>query len=68
MDLWIDDDNHTKQCRMRGDTRNPRGGTQGKPLDLTITFLDVNQPVTVQPPPSEDAADIATLADEAQTS
>ena len=66
MDLWIDDDNHTKQFRMRGDTRDPQGDAEGKPLDLIITFLDVNQPVTVKAPPSEDTVDIATLPDEAQ--
>lgn len=74
MDLWIGDNNDTKQFRMRGDTRATRGGTEGKPLefidgaplDLTITFLDINQPVTVEAPPSEDTADLASLADEAQ--
>ncbi|MFJ5263925.1 hypothetical protein ACIQAC_26030 [Streptomyces sp. NPDC088387] len=73
MDLWIDDDNHTKQFRMRGDTYATRGGTEGipldftdgDPLDLTITFLEVNQPVTVKSPPSGDTADIDALADEA---
>ncbi|WP_181140407.1 LppX_LprAFG lipoprotein [Streptomyces sp. Ru62] len=65
MDLWIDNDNHTKQFRMRGDTNDPRGGAEGNQLDLTITFLDVNQPVTVEAPPSKDTADIATLADHA---
>ncbi|KUN23806.1 hypothetical protein AQJ11_23135 [Streptomyces corchorusii] len=62
MDLWIDDDDHTKQFRMRGKTYDPRGGAEGKQLDLTITFLDVNQPVTVEAPPSKDTADITTLA------
>ncbi|WP_189779719.1 hypothetical protein [Streptomyces tauricus] len=73
MDLWIDDDNHTKQFRMRGDTYATRGGTEGTPLDftggdpldLTITFLEVNQPVTVKAPPSGDTADIGALADQA---
>ncbi|GGL98520.1 putative lipoprotein [Streptomyces fumigatiscleroticus] len=66
VDLWIGDDNHTKQFRMRGDTRDTPGGAEGKPLDMTITFLDVNQPVTVQAPPSEDTADLAAQADKAQ--
>ncbi|WP_208026484.1 LppX_LprAFG lipoprotein [Streptomyces sp. Tu 3180] len=65
MDLWIDDDNHTKRFRMRGDAYDARGGAGGEPLDLTITFLDVNQPVTIAAPPSEDTADIAAPADEA---
>ncbi|WP_328502282.1 hypothetical protein OG828_23870 [Streptomyces sp. NBC_00457] len=76
MDLWIGDDSRTKQFRLQGDTRDTRGGTDGKPLeiidgdplDLTITFLDVNQPVTVEAPPSEDTADLAAQMDEAQTS
>jgi hypothetical protein len=75
MDLWIDEAGHTRQFRMRGDTRATRGGTEGKPLefidgdplDMTVTFLDVNQPVTVETPPSEDTADIAALADKAQS-
>ncbi|MEW2608753.1 hypothetical protein AB0937_00780 [Streptomyces sp. NPDC047880] len=75
MDLWIDDAGRTRQFRMRGDTRATRGGTEGKPLeftdgeplDMTVTFLDVNQPVTVETPPSEDTADIAALADKAQS-
>jgi len=73
MDLWIGDDNHTKQFRMQGATRDTRGGTDGKPLefidgdplDLTITFLDVNQPVSVEAPPSEDTTDLAAQMDEA---
>ncbi|MFE9923133.1 hypothetical protein ACFYQA_16555 [Streptomyces sp. NPDC005774] len=40
-----------------------RGDTNGGPLDLTITFLDINQPVTVKAPPAEDTA---PLADDAQ--
>lgn len=75
VDLWIDDDDRTKQFRMQGDTRATRGGTDGQPLefvdgdplDLTFTFLDANQPVTVAAPPSEDTADLAAQADEAQT-
>ncbi|MFF6948644.1 hypothetical protein ACFZAD_08315 [Streptomyces iakyrus] len=75
MDLWIDEAGRTRQFRMRGDTRATRGGTEGKPLefiagdplDMTVTFLDVNQPVTVETPPSEDTADIAAPADKAQS-
>lgn len=33
---------------------------------MTVTFLDVNQPGTVEAPPSEDTADIAAPADKAQ--
>ncbi|MFF7488657.1 hypothetical protein ACFZBC_24630 [Streptomyces luteogriseus] len=75
MDLWIDDAGGTRQFRMRGDTRATQGGADGKPLefidgdplDMTVTFLGVNQPVTVETPPSEDTADIAALADKAQS-
>ncbi|PTH87066.1 hypothetical protein C9J60_16900 [Streptomyces sp. A244] len=75
MDLWIDEAGHTRRFRMRGDTRATRGGTEGKPLefidgeplDMTVTFLDVNQPVTVETPPSEDTAVIAAPADKAQS-
>ncbi len=73
VDLWIGDNNHTRQFRMRGDTYATRSGdgkplefVDGDPLDLTITFLDVNQPVTVEAPPSEDTADLAARVDEAQ--
>ncbi|MEU3841656.1 DUF1396 domain-containing protein [Streptomyces sp. NPDC028635] len=47
MDMWIDGEQHTKQFRMRGDA--DKG-----PLDMTITFLDVNKPVTVTAPPAKD--------------
>ncbi|MFG3717129.1 hypothetical protein ACGF8D_04855 [Streptomyces massasporeus] len=75
MDLWIDEGDRTRQFRMRGDTRATRGGAEGKPLefidgdplDMTVTFLDVNQPVTVEPPPPEDTTDIAAAADKAQS-
>jgi hypothetical protein len=63
MDLWIDDENHTKRFRMRGDGFDPRGGTQGGQLDLTVTLLDVNQPVSVEAPPSEDTVDAGALVD-----
>ncbi|MEV5344502.1 hypothetical protein ACIG54_21430 [Streptomyces achromogenes] len=66
MDLWIGDDNHTKQFRMRGKTGPTPGDTDSKPLDLTIAFLDINQSVSVEAPPPEDTADLAVLAGEAQ--
>ncbi|MFF8591445.1 hypothetical protein ACF061_08320 [Streptomyces sp. NPDC015220] len=58
MDTWIDGRDHTKQFRRRGD------GTQG-PLDLTITFLDLNQPVKVTAPPAKDTADLSEMLKEA---
>nr|WP_079252625.1 hypothetical protein [Streptomyces sp. M1013] len=71
VDLWIGDDNRTKQFRMRSDTFASKGGTtdqpleivDGDPLDMTVTFLDVDQPVAVETPPSEDTVDLATLTD-----
>ncbi|WP_069762805.1 DUF1396 domain-containing protein [Streptomyces sp. LUP47B] len=54
MDTWIDGENHTKQFRMKGDA------TKG-PLDMTITFLDYNKPVTVTAPPAKDTADLAEM-------
>lgn len=54
MDMWIDGEHHTRQFRMRGDA--DKG-----PLDMTITFLAVNQPVTVTAPPAKDVADLAEM-------
>jgi hypothetical protein len=63
MDLWIDDD-RVKQFRMRGDTQGIPGRNDGDSFDLTITFLDVNQPVTIAVPPAADTVDIDALADD----
>jgi hypothetical protein len=60
MDAWIDGDDHTKRFRMRGDA--DKGA-----LDMTITFLDFNKPVTVTAPPAEDTADLAEMMKEAQS-
>lgn len=54
MDMWIDGQKHTKRFRMRGDA--DKG-----PLDMTITFSDVNKPVTVTAPPAKDVADLAEM-------
>jgi hypothetical protein len=62
MDLWIDGGDRAKQFRMQAEPNDMLGGTGG-PLDLTITFLDMNQPVTIEAPPAEDTA---ALADNAQ--
>ncbi|MFH8366264.1 LppX_LprAFG lipoprotein [Streptomyces sp. NPDC018031] len=60
MDMWIDpEQGHTKRFRMRGE------GDQG-PLDVTITFLDVNKPVTVAVPPAAETMDMAQLAEDAE--
>ncbi|MEV2230862.1 DUF1396 domain-containing protein [Streptomyces phaeochromogenes] len=54
MDMWIDGDDRTKQFRMKGDA------DKGK-LDMTITFVDYNKPVTVEAPPAEDVMDLAEM-------
>ncbi|WP_217245511.1 DUF1396 domain-containing protein [Streptomyces sp. AC602_WCS936] len=59
MDMWVDGDDHTKQFRMRGDA--DKG-----PLDMTITFLGINEPVKVTAPPAKDTVDLAEMMKEAQ--
>ncbi|MDL5199215.1 LppX_LprAFG lipoprotein [Streptomyces sp. ALI-76-A] len=54
MDLWVDGDDRAKQFRVRGQAFSLQGANAPGPLDLTVTFLDVNQPVTVEAPPTED--------------
>ncbi|WP_406841299.1 DUF1396 domain-containing protein [Streptomyces sp. AHU1] len=54
MDMWIDGDDRAKQLRMRG-------AAHYGPLDLTITFLDYNKPVTVTAPPAKDTVDLAEM-------
>lgn len=61
MDLWIDGDDHAKQFRMRAEPNDMRGGT-GERLDLTITFLDANQPVAIDTPPAEETAALTDAA------
>ncbi|GAA2260851.1 lipoprotein [Streptomyces atrovirens] len=67
MDLWIDGDDRAKQFRWRtridGMRTGPDTSTGGGPLDLTVTFLDVDRPVTIEAPPAEDTA---ALPDDAQ--
>ncbi|MFD6493922.1 DUF1396 domain-containing protein [Streptomyces sp. NPDC059944] len=59
MDAWIDGGSRTKQFRMRGTAEKG-------PLDMTITFLDYNKPVTVKAPPAKDTADLAEMMKGAQ--
>ncbi|MER7899890.1 DUF1396 domain-containing protein [Streptomyces sp. NPDC096046] len=54
MDMWVDGEDHTKQFRMKGQA--DKG-----PLDMTITFLDYNKPVTVTAPPAKDVADLGEM-------
>jgi hypothetical protein len=59
MDMWVDGDDHTKQFRMRSDA--DKG-----PLDMKITFLDINEPVKVTAPPAKETADLAEMMKDAQ--
>ncbi|MFE7069163.1 hypothetical protein ACFU96_03590 [Streptomyces sp. NPDC057620] len=71
MDLWIDGDGRAKQFRLRGATYKMPYTAEGEPLklavgdriDLTFTFLGINEPVTVKVPPARDTADLAALVD-----
>ncbi|MFJ2264464.1 hypothetical protein ACIOKD_40355 [Streptomyces sp. NPDC087844] len=71
MDLWIDGDGRAKQFRMRGATYEmpytadgePLAPVVGDPIDLTVTFLDINEPVSVRTPLAGDTADLAALVD-----
>ena len=64
MDLWIDGDDRTKQFRMRAEHNDMLAGTGDGSLDLTITFLDINQPVAIKAPPTKDTAPLADKAQE----
>lgn len=59
MDLWTDGDGRTKQFRMRAEHDDNMVGTADGPLDLTVTFLDINQPVTIKAPPAKDTTPLA---------
>ncbi|MFI8926566.1 DUF6612 family protein [Streptomyces sp. NPDC053474] len=54
MDMWIDGDDRAKQFRTQGDA------DKGK-FDMTITFFDVNKPVTVTAPPKSQVMDLAEM-------
>ncbi|WP_327358490.1 DUF1396 domain-containing protein [Streptomyces sp. NBC_01304] len=54
MDLWIDGDGHAKQVRTRGTT------DEG-PLDMKMTFFDINKPVKVTAPPAAQVADLSEM-------
>jgi hypothetical protein len=54
MDLWVTEEELTKQFRIKGDA------AQG-PVDMTVTFLDWNKPVDVSAPATKDVADLAEL-------
>lgn len=54
MDLWVGEDELTKQFRMRG-------AADKGPLDMTITFDDFNKPVSIAAPAAKDVADLADM-------
>ncbi|MGI5444985.1 LppX_LprAFG lipoprotein [Streptomyces sp. CA-243310] len=54
VDMWIDEQDHTKQVRTRGT------GTKG-PMDMTIKFLDFNKPVEIAAPPADQVMDLAEM-------
>ncbi|MFH7597417.1 LppX_LprAFG lipoprotein [Streptomyces racemochromogenes] len=51
MDMWIDEGDHTKQVRTRAEA------TKG-PMDMTMKFLDYNQPVDIAAPPADQVVDL----------
>ncbi|MET8981536.1 hypothetical protein ABZX85_38665 [Streptomyces sp. NPDC004539] len=55
-DLWTDGDDRTRRFRLRAEHNDAFAGTG--PLDLTVTFLDIDRPVTVTAPPAEDTAPV----------
>ncbi|MGW6687312.1 LppX_LprAFG lipoprotein [Streptomyces sp. NPDC054961] len=54
VDMWIDESDHTKQVRTRGDAASG-------PVDTTITFHEYNQPVEVAAPPAGQVVDLAEM-------
>ncbi|MFE2288464.1 LppX_LprAFG lipoprotein [Streptomyces sp. NPDC059443] len=54
VDMWIDESDHTKQVRTRGEAAKG-------PVDTTIKFLDYNKPVEVAAPPADQVVDLAEM-------
>ncbi|MFI5758355.1 DUF6612 family protein [Streptomyces sp. NPDC051569] len=54
MEMWIDEQDHTKQFRTKAASKKG-------PLDLTIKFLDYNKPVTVTAPPAAETTDLGAM-------
>ncbi|MDT0570719.1 hypothetical protein RM704_25215 [Streptomyces sp. DSM 3412] len=65
VDLWVDDDGRAERYRLRGETHALKEGrlVDTGPLDLTVTLLDVDRPVTVETPAAEDTVDLAERVD-----
>ncbi|WP_371577744.1 hypothetical protein [Streptomyces sp. NBC_01314] len=68
VDLWVDGDGRAKQYRLRGETLALKEGrmVDGGPLDMTVTLMEVDRPVTVETPAAEDTVDLGELVDRAQ--
>ncbi|WP_327728185.1 hypothetical protein OG250_16600 [Streptomyces sp. NBC_00487] len=68
VDLWVDGDGRAKRYRVQGETYALKEGrmVDGGPLDLTVTLLEVDRPVTVETPAAEDTMDVAELVDGAE--
>ncbi|WP_189262735.1 hypothetical protein [Streptomyces fuscichromogenes] len=64
MDLWTDDADRTRQFRMRAEHNDMFADAGDGPLDLTITFLDISQPVAIETPPAKETTPIADQAQE----
>ncbi|WP_419997196.1 DUF1396 domain-containing protein [Streptomyces boninensis] len=52
MDMWIDENDHTKQFRTTSKT--DKG-----PMDVTVTMGELNKPVTVTAPPASEVMDLS---------
>ncbi|MFJ2113341.1 DUF1396 domain-containing protein [Streptomyces sp. NPDC087850] len=57
MDMWIDQDDRTKQFRVRG-------ASDKGPLDLTIKFAGYNKPVEIKAPPAAEVTDLEEMMKE----
>lgn len=58
MDQWIAGDGSTRRFRMRGTVYAKPGTDDRKPMDLTVTFMDIDRPVTVKAPSADDTAQL----------
>lgn len=54
VDMWIDENDHAKQVRTRGDSAKG-------PMDITIKVVDYNKPVEIASPPADQVVDIAEM-------
>ncbi|MFJ5551088.1 LppX_LprAFG lipoprotein [Streptomyces sp. NPDC093225] len=52
MDMWIDGGDHTKQVRVQG-------RTQQGPMDVTMKFTGLNEPVRITAPPADQVVDLS---------